>query len=146
MARPAMPHPHLIVLRSAATIVLSSLIAQAGWAAAFLGGEGQYAVYHRVGAWVTLAVTVAAAVVYLYLRRSAGMVNVVLAVLLAVVLVVQFTLGVIGETGVHIFLGILIAMLGTALTSWTYRHTMPEAAPRTGSRPAWLAEQDRLGE
>lgn len=130
MARLALPHPHLIILRSAATLVLSGLIAQAGWAAAFLGGEGQYLAYHRVGAWVTLALTVAGAVVYLALRRSAGPVNVTLAVLLAVVAVVQFTLGEIGETGIHIFLGILIAMLGTALTSWTYRHVMPGTTRR----------------
>lgn len=125
-----MPHPHLIILRTAATVVLSCLIAQVGWAAAFLGGEQQYFGYHRVGAWVTLAVTVAGAVVYLALRRSAGPVNVTLAVLLAVAVVVQFTLGEIGETGLHIFLGILIAMLGTALTSWTYRHVLPGSGDR----------------
>lgn len=133
MARLAMPHPHLIVLRSAATVVLSCLIAQAGWAAAFLGGEGQYVAYHRVGAWVTLSVTVVAAAIYLFLRKSAGVVNIVMAVLLAAIVVVQFTLGEIGETSFHIFLGILIAMLGTALTSWTYRHAMPDASDRASA-------------
>lgn len=130
MARPALPHPHLIILRSTATLVLSCLIAQAGWAAAFLGGDNQYFAYHRVGAWVTLALTVAGAVVYLALRKSAGPINVTLAVLLAAVVAVQFTLGQIGETGLHIFLGILIAMLGTALTSWTYRHAIPGEGDR----------------
>lgn len=139
-----MPHPHLIVLRSAATIVLSCLIAQVGWAAAFLGGEGQYVAYHRVGAWVTLSVTVAAAAIYLFLRKSAGLVNIVMSVLLAVIVVVQFTLGEIGETGLHIFLGVLIAMLGTALTSWTYRHAMPDPGPSAGSQSAPMDERDRL--
>lgn len=122
-----MPHPHLIVLRTVATIVISCLIAQAGWAAAFLGGDSQYQAYHRVFAWVVLAACVAAAAAYLILRRSAGPVNVILAVLLAVGAAVQYALGETGLTAVHIFLGILLMMLGTALTSWTYRHTLPSA-------------------
>jgi len=120
-----MPHPHLIVLRSVATVVLSCLIGQAGWAAAFLGGEAGYRFHHQVGAWVALGACVASAVVYVALRRSAGPVNVTLAVLLAVVASVQYSLGAAGITSPHIFLGVLLVMLGTALTSWTYRHTLP---------------------
>lgn len=124
-----MPHPRLIVLRSAATVVLSCLIAQAGWAAAFLGGEPGYREFHRIGAWVTLAICFASAATYLALRRSAGPVNVVLAVLVAVLSAVQLALGQGAVTAVHIFLGVLLAMLGTALTSWTYRHELsPPAA------------------
>lgn len=127
MALPPLPHPHLIVLRSAATVVLSCLIGQAGWAAAFIGGEAAYRAHHQVGALVTVAVCLASAVTYLVLRRSAGPVNVVLAVLVAVLAGVQFALGESGVTAVHIFLGVLLAMTGTALTSWTYRH---ELSPR----------------
>jgi len=123
---PAMPHPHLVILRSAATVVLSALIAQAGWAAAFLGGDGSYLGHHQVGAWVALTVTLATAGVYLVLRRSAGAVNVALALLLAVAVSVQFGLGRSDVRGPHIFLGVLVAMLATALTSWTYRHELPE--------------------
>ncbi|MFK5646460.1 hypothetical protein ACI3ET_08030 [Ornithinimicrobium sp. LYQ121] len=126
MALPMMPHPHLIVLRSAATVVLSCLIAQAGWAAAVLGGEAQFARNHEVGAWVTLAATVGSALLYVLLRTSAGAVNVALAVVLAGAVVAQFTLGHTGQRALHIFLGVLVAMLGTALTSWTYRHALPE--------------------
>lgn len=122
---PRLPHPHLIALRTAATIVLSCLVAQAGWAAAFLGGDTGYRVHHRVGATVTVAVCVLSAVVYVVLRRSAGPVNVTLAVLVAVGAGVQFTLGEAGITAQHIFVGVLLGMLGTALTSWTYRHNMP---------------------
>ena len=125
MAQPAMPHPHLVVLRSAATVVLSALIAQAGWASAFLGGEPQYYRHHQVGALVTLAICIASAIVYLVLRRSAGPVNVALAVLVAVLAGVQYGLGEASVVAVHIFLGILLTMTGTALTSWTYRHRMP---------------------
>lgn len=126
MALPAMPHPRLVVLRTAATVVLSALIAQAGWASAFLGGEPQYYRYHQVGALVTLAICIASAILYLVLRRSAGPVNVVLAVLVAVLAGVQYGLGEASVVGVHIFLGVLLTMTGTALTSWTYRHRMPD--------------------
>jgi hypothetical protein len=120
MAMPAMPHPHLVVLRSAATVVISCVVAQAGFAAAILSGEPERLRNHQVGAWITLVATLAAAAVYLVLRRSAGTVNVTLAVLLAAAVVLQFALG-RGDDVLawHIFLGILIAMLATALTSWT---------------------------
>lgn len=121
-----MPHPHLIILRTVATVALSCLIAQAGWAAAFIGGAGDYTQHHEVGALVTLVVAVAGALVYVGLRKSAGVVNVVLAVALAVAVAVQYTLGESDATSVHIFMGVLLVMLGTALTSWTYRHQMPE--------------------
>lgn len=127
MAVPAMPHPHLVVLRSAATVVISCVVAQAGFAAAILNGELERLRNHEVGAWVTLVSTLAAAAIYLVLRRSAGTVNVTLAVVLAVAVSVQFTLGRRDDVlAWHIFLGILIAMLATALTSWTYRHAMPD--------------------
>jgi len=134
----AMPHPHLIWLRSAATVLLSCVVGQAGWAAAVLGGDPRYVVYHQVGAWVTLVVAVATAVVYLVLRRSAGPVNVTLVVAAAVVVTVQFSLGELGVDfrAVHIFTGVLLAMLVTALTSWTYRHRMPQdAADSSSSSP-----------
>lgn len=120
-----LPHPHLIVLRSAATLVLSCLIAQAGWASAMLGDDPGYRLHHQVGAWVTLGVCVASALVYLVLRRSAGPVNVTMAVLVALGAVAQFSLGETDRMAVHVFLGVLLAMLGTALTSWTYRHRLP---------------------
>lgn len=127
MAMPPMPHPHLIALRSVATVILSCLIGQAGWAAAFIGGQDEYRPYHAVGAWVAMVACVVGAVVYLALRRSAGLVNVVLSLVLAAAVIVQFTLGELGARSVHIFLGVLVLMLGTALTSWTYRHEMPVA-------------------
>ena len=121
-----MPHPHLIILRTAATILLSAVIAQAGWASALLGGAGDYLRHHQVGAWVTLVVAIGSALVYLALRRSAGAVNVGLALAAAVAVTVQFTLGELGVRAWHIFLGILTVGLVTALTSWTYRHVLPE--------------------
>jgi hypothetical protein len=121
-----MPHPHLVVLRSAATLLLSCLIAQAGWASAFLGGEVRFYRYHQIGAWVTLVVAVGTALVYLALRRSAGPVNLGLAVAVAVLVSVQYALGESGDRALHIFTGVLLAMLGTALTSWTYRHVLPD--------------------
>ncbi len=128
MPRPVLPHPHLIILRTAATVVISCIIGQAGWAAAFIGGSEQYFPYHRVGALVAVVVCILAAVVYLVLRRSAGPVNVVLAVALAVGVVAQYFMGEAGMASLHIFWGVLLVMLGTALTSWTYRHEMPTHA------------------
>ena len=128
MPRLVLPHPHLIILRTVATVVISCIIGQAGWAAAFLGGSEQYFPYHRVGAVVALVVSILGAVVYLVLRRSAGPVNVGLAVGLAVGVVAQYALGDAGMASVHIFWGVLLVMLGTALTSWTYRHQMPADA------------------
>lgn len=120
-----MPHPHLIILRTVATVVISCIIGQAGWAAAFIGGAGNYLPHHQVTAVVTVVVSVLSAVVYLLLRRSAGPVNVALAVALAVGVVAQYVLGETGMASLHIFWGVLLVMLGTALTSWTYRHQMP---------------------
>ena len=111
-----LPHPHLIVLRSAATVVLSCLIGQAGWASAMLGDDPGYRWHHALGAWVTLVACALSAVVYLVLRRSAGQVNVTMAVLVAIGAVAQFFLGETDRMAVHIFLGVLLAMLGTALT------------------------------
>ena len=129
------PHPHLIAIRTVATVVLSCVVAQAGFAAALLDGDVERVRSHEVGAWVTLGATLGAAVVYLVLRRSAGAVNVVLAVLLALTVSAQFALGRSGVRAWHIFLGVLIAMLATALTSWTYRHEMPvQPGEREGSR------------
>ncbi|MHA6513661.1 hypothetical protein [Tessaracoccus sp. Z1128] len=128
MALPPLPHPHLITLRTLATLVLSCLIGQAGWASAFLGGQSGYRTHHEVGALVTLVVTVVAAVVYVVLRRSAGVVNVVLAVAMALLVSIQYLLGSAGTTSAHIFVGVLSVMLATALTSWTYRHAMPRAS------------------
>ncbi|PFG42686.1 hypothetical protein ATJ88_1356 [Isoptericola jiangsuensis] len=132
---PTLPHPHLIWLRSAATIVLSCVVAQAGWAAALLGGQPGYLVQHRAGAWVTLAAAVAAAGVYVVLRRSAGPVNVALALAVAVLVAVQVALGELGVDfrSVHIFTGVLLAMLVTALTSWTYRHRLPGSSAGSSS-------------
>jgi len=72
MRTPPMPHPHLIILRSVATVLLSAVIAQAGWASAMLGGAGDYLRQHQVGAWITLVVAIGSAIAYLALRRSAG--------------------------------------------------------------------------
>ncbi|MGD8148789.1 hypothetical protein [Ornithinimicrobium sp. Y1694] len=125
-----LPHPHLIALRLAATVLLSCVIGQAGWAAAWLGGEPRYAAFHQVGAWVTLAVAIASAVLYVVLRRSAGAVNLGLALGVSAVVALQVALGELGVRGPHIFLGVLLAMLATALTSWTYRHQLPDATDR----------------
>lgn len=131
----SLPHPHLIVLRSAATLVLSAVVAQSGWAAAFIGGRSRYLAFHEVGAWVTLVVVLAAVAVYLVLRRSAGPVNVALAVAVGAAVVVQAALGFSRVVDVHVFLGVLIAMLATALTSWTYRHSLPEEGSSSSSKP-----------
>ncbi|MFP5416660.1 MAG: hypothetical protein ACLGHZ_07245 [Actinomycetes bacterium] len=129
MALPSLPHPHLIILRSFVTVALSCLIGQAGWAAAFIGGQGGFRLHHQVGAWITLAVSVLTALAFVILRRSAGVVNVVLAIALVVAVSVQYTLGAAGSTSAHVFFGVLTVMLGTALTSWTYRHAMPADRP-----------------
>lgn len=129
---PALPHPHLIALRLAATVLLSAIIGQAGWAAAMLGGEPRYARFHEVGAWVTLALAVLSALTYVVLRRSAGPVNLWLALGLTAMIAVQIGLGETGQRAPHIFVGVLIAMLATALTSWTYRHQMPGTGGASG--------------
>lgn len=117
-----LPHPHLIALRLVATLELSLIIGQAGWAAAFLGGERRYVAFHEVGAMATLATCLVGAIAYVALRRAAGRVNVALAAILAAVVVAQYALGEAAVISAHIFLGVLTAMLATALTSWTYRH------------------------
>ena len=121
----ALPHPHLIVLRSAVTLLISAVISQAGFAAAFLGRDKGYLAYHAIGAGVALALGIACAICFTVLRRTAGTVLLALAWVTAAAIVVQFTLGMLEVEDAHIFLGVLIAMLTTALTSWTYRHPAP---------------------
>ncbi|SDD15049.1 hypothetical protein [Auraticoccus monumenti] len=121
-------HPHLLVLRTAATLVLSVLIGQVGWAAAAIGGDPSYFGTHRWWAWLTVAVCLLSLVAYVVLRRSAGTVLLVLAAVVAVLPLVQIALAESDLVALHIFLGVLTVMVGTALTSWTYRHTLPEHA------------------
>lgn len=123
-----MPHPHLIILRTVATLLLSAVIAQAGFAAAGIARDQAYLGLHAIGAWVTLILAVGCGVVYTALRRTAGTLLVALAWAMAGLVTVQFTLGRLQIADVHIFTGVLTAMLATALTSWTYRHPMPAAA------------------
>jgi branched-subunit amino acid ABC-type transport system permease component len=65
------------------------------------------------------------AICFTVLRRTAGRVLLWLAWATAAAVVVQFTLGKLEIADWHIFLGVLIAMLTTALTSWTYRRPPP---------------------
>ncbi len=127
-----LPSPPMMLLRSVATLEISAVIAQVGWAAAFLGGEERYEAFHSAGALVTIAICGLGALVYVVMRRHAGPVNVTLAVALAVALAaalgVQYALGESHVIGLHIFFGVLIAMLVTALTSWTYRHDPQEVS------------------
>lgn len=124
----SLPHPHLIVLRTAATLVLSAVIAQAGFAAAALGGDRSYFAFHAGNAYVTMTLTIGAAVAYTVLRRTAGPVLLSLAWAMVAAVVVQAVLGRLGIADFHIFFGVLTAMLATALTSWTYRHPAPSDA------------------
>lgn len=121
-----LPHPHLIVLRSVITLELSLLIGQAGWAAAGLGGERHYFSTHAWFALPTLLMGLVNAMCYVILRRTAGIVCLVLAVLLAVMSGIQYALGDAHVVGLHIFFGILTIMTATTLTSWTYRLPAPE--------------------
>jgi ABC-type tungstate transport system substrate-binding protein len=118
-------HPHLLVLRSTATVILSLLVAQAGWAAAFLGDSHRYFPVHRIFAIITVVAVIAGLVVYLVLRRTAGPVLLGLMITVAAMVIIQFSLGAAHVKALHIFFGVLTAMAGTALTSWTYRHPAP---------------------
>lgn len=121
-------HPHLLVLRTAATLVLSALIGQVGWAAAGLGRDPRYLGVHEVFAWVTLAVVLLSLVAYLVLRRTAGPLLVTMAAAVAGLSLAQIGLAEAGVLDAHIFVGVLTVMVGTALTSWTYRHPAPDAS------------------
>ncbi|MVA74853.1 hypothetical protein GC722_02225 [Auraticoccus sp. F435] len=120
-------HPHLLVLRTAATLVLAALIGQAGWAAAGIGRDPRWFGLHETFAWVTLAVCLASLVVYVVLRRTAGRLLVTMAAVVAVLPLVQIGLAEARVIDAHVFVGVLTVMVGTALTSWTYRHKLPAA-------------------
>lgn len=134
LANVTLPHPHLIALRSAATLVISAVLGQAGFAAAAIGREKSWFAWHVAGSWVTLVLAIGCAVCYTALRRTAGTVLLGLAWATAAAIVVQFTLGRLEIADVHIFLGVLVAMLATALTSWTYRHPAPETDPASAQK------------
>lgn len=121
-------HPHLLVLRFIVTLELSLLIGQAGWAAAGLGGQPGYFRMHAAFALPTLLFGIANALVYVALRRTAGPVCLVLALLLAAMSIAQYALGDAQVLGAHIFVGVLTIMTATALTSWTYRLPSPTSA------------------
>ena len=72
-ARVELPHPHLIWLRSAATLVISAVIGQAGFAAAAIGRRDKsYFFFHAIGAGLTLTLAIGCAICFTVLRRTAG--------------------------------------------------------------------------
>ncbi|WP_133754407.1 hypothetical protein ACF3NT_07980 [Naumannella halotolerans] len=123
------PGRELVVLRTAVTIVLSLLIGQAGWAAAFLGGDPAWYDQHRFFAPVTAIAAVLMGLCFVAYRRTAGGVLLGLAALVVVMIFAQYLIGTLGMAAPHIFLGVLTAMAGTALTSWTYRRRLPVTVP-----------------
>lgn len=138
------PSRQMLILRSVVTLQLSAVIGQAGWAAAALGrGDGRgrglepgYLHLHSVVAGVTLALCGIRAVLYVVFRRHSGPVNLWLALATLVAVIAQSALGEARLADVHVFLGVLIAMIVTALTSWTYRHD-------DGAPPAFGPEASR---
>ncbi|GAB48506.1 hypothetical protein [Mobilicoccus pelagius] len=133
MTPPSVP---MIVARLVATLELSLVVGQAGWASAFLAGESQCRPHHAVGAILTLVTCLVGALVYIVLRQWVGRVNLVLAVTMAVLAGVQYALGEAAAVAAHIFLGVLVAMTATALTSWTYRHEPTPSPSRQVSTPS----------
>ncbi len=117
-----LPSPQMMILRCAATLWLSAVIGQAGFAAAGIGRDHSWFGAHEVGAVIALAIAVVSGVLYVALRRHGGAVTTGLALLGVVATLAQYALGESGVIDVHVFLGVLLAMIVTALTSWTYRH------------------------
>lgn len=119
----------LLALQVGATTLMSLAIAQAGFAAGFLEGNGSYKIIHAVNAYLIVTVTVALLVLAVLYQRSGGPRWPLLAVgIVAVVEIVQIVLARLGIAGSHIFLGVLFVTMATLLTSYLFR---PGFIPRS---------------
>jgi CHASE2 domain-containing sensor protein len=114
--------PLLVLLQTAATVLMSLAIGQAGLAAAFMTGHRSLKQVHEVNGFLLVAVTVATLVAAVLYQRSGGpRWPVAATVLLIVVEALQITLGEVEAAGAHIFLGVLFVAAATLLTSYLFR-------------------------
>ena len=114
--------PLLVLLQTAATVLMSLAIGQAGLAAAFMTGHRSLKEVHEVNGFLVVAVTAATLVcAVLYQRTGGPRWPVAATVLLIVVEALQITLGEVEAAGAHIFLGVLFVAAATLLTSYLFR-------------------------
>ena len=119
--RPKRP-PLVIALQTEATLLMSVAIGQAGFAAAFIGGQKGYKAVHAINAWLVVAATVVLLVTaVVYARRGGPRWPAAASLGLLVVEAVQITLGEVELVAVHVFLGVLFVSMATALTSYLFR-------------------------
>lgn len=112
----------LILLQTAATVVMSLAIGQAGLAAAFLTGHRALKQVHAVNGFLIVALTVACLVcAVLYQRNGGPRWPAAAAILLLLVEVAQIVLGESDVAGAHIFLGVLFVTSATLYTSYLFR-------------------------
>jgi hypothetical protein len=133
---PARRPPLLVLVQTAATLLMSLAIGQAGLAAAFMTGQSSLKQVHAVNGFLLAAVTVATLVcAVLYQRRGGPRWMVAAAALLLLLEAIQITLGETGGTGAHIFLGVLLVTATTLYTSYLFRPGFSTSRRRrTGNR------------
>lgn len=124
----------LTLVRAGATVVIGLAVNQAGLASGYLGGVRSLKEFHEIFGFVTLAGTLIATVLaWRYVRDGGPRWMVWLAGSTALLATTQIGLAEAKVKGLHIFVGVLFAMLATAFTSWAYRHRhQPAGADRFG--------------
>jgi len=131
---PARRPPLLILVQTAATVLMSLAIGQAGLAAAFLTGSRSLKEWHEFNGFLLAAVTVLTLVAAVLYQRGGGpRWPVAAAVLLVLVEAVQITLGEAGAAGAHIFLGVLFVAAATLYTSYLFRPGFSTARQRAAT-------------
>ena len=122
-------------LRILSTVLLSFAVGQAGLGSGYLDASARgLLIAHLTNAFAVVVLSVLAAVFGLSARRAGGPGWVfVLPAALAVVSLVQLSLGFAGVRGGHVFLGVLFLCGVTTYCSYTWRLLPVSGAARSSS-------------
>jgi hypothetical protein len=124
--------PYLLCRATSAVVALLA-VAQAAFAGGFLSGHYDMLRMHLVTAATMVAASVVQAVGVVFLRRAGGPRSVLLLGLaFPLILATQGALGMGRVVGLHVPLGVLVAVGALRLSAWVWRSPLPVRAGASG--------------
>lgn len=105
-------------LRIAAWVAFLTVLTQVSVGALLISGQRQLEGVHNIMGHVTLTVAIIVAGVFIVRRRVSTALNVVVAIALAVMVVLQYATGESGLISLHAFTGVIIGLLALLLALW----------------------------